>query len=330
MAGTVNFVWNYCCETTREAQRRGAKWPTEFDLNNLMAGSSKELGLLSGTLFAVSRYFADSRQAARKCPSWRSRKGGSLGWIPLKDRRDFRIRPDGAVVLMKRTYRLWHSRTLPADAKIKSASFNEDARGRWYFNTVIEVAEAAPKIGAPVGIDLGLKDLATLSDGRKIETPAFYRQHETRLALAQQRGQKRRVRALHAKVSNCRRHFLHVHSTWIVREHGRVIVGDVSAGQLKQTKMAKSVSDAGWSMFRTMLQYKCLKAGASFEVVNEAWTTQACSDCGSIGGPKGIAGLGMREWRCEDCGASHDRDVNAARNILLGAERRPPDVGMAA
>ena len=207
---------------------------------------------------------------------------------------------------------------------MKTANFCEDSRGRWYFNIQIEVAEATDKIGPSVAIDLGLKDLATLSDGRKIEMPAFYRRHEARLALAQQRGQKRRASVLHAKVKNCRRHFLHQQSTRIVREHGRVIVGDVNAAGLAKTRMAKSVLDAGWSMFREMLRYKALRHGVSFEVADEYLSTQTCSDCGVIGGPKGIAGLGMRQWTCGHCGSSHDRDVNAARNLLAGAERRPP------
>jgi len=142
--------------------------------------------------------------------------------------------------------------------------------------------------------------------------------------LAQQRGQKRRAVALNAKTRNCRRHFLHEQSTRIVREHSRVIVGDVNASSLAQTRMAKSVLDAGWSMFREMLRYKALRHGVSFEVVDESFSTQTCSDCGAIGGPKGIAGLGIRQWDCGHCGSSHDRDVYAARNLLAGAERRPP------
>lgn len=296
-----------------------------------MSGSSAELGVLAETLSVVARVFSESRAAAMQCPRWRSRRKGSLGWIPLKST-SFKITNRGVVTVLKRDYHLWFSRELPADAAIKTASFNEDARGRWYFNIQVEIADGAARNGPAIGIDLGLKDLAALSDGRKIEMPAFYRRHESRLALAQSRGQTRRVRALHAKVSNCRRHFLHEHSTRIAREHGRVIVGDVNASQLKQTSMAKSVSDAGWSMFRTMLQYKCLKAGTSFEVVNEAWTTRTCSACGVIpaGSPKGMSALGMRRWTCEGCGATHDRDVNAARNILLaGAECRPPVAGIA-
>jgi putative transposase len=323
MAGAVNYAWNYCCATQREAQRRrhggtNTRWPSTFDFVRLMTGASGELGIHSDTLGTVARQFVQSRDTHRQCPRWRSRKKGTLGWVPFNAPRAFRIdEASGSIVVLGRTYRLWFSRNIPADAEIKTACFAEDARGRWYFNLQIEVAESATKTGAAVAIDLGLKDLATLSDGRKIEMPAFYRRHEARLALAQQRGQKRCATALHAKTKNCRKHFLHVNSTRIVREHGRVIVGDVNASGLAKTRMAKSVLDAGWSMFREQLRYKALRHGVAFEIVRERLSTQTCSDCGAVGGPKGIAGLGIRHWDCFDCGASHDRDVNAARNLLL-------------
>jgi transposase len=87
--------------------------------------------------------------------------------------------------------------------------------------------------------------------------------------------------------------------------------------------MAKSVLDAGWSTFRTMLQTKSIAAGVLFEEVNEAFSTQTCSDCGCMpeSRPKGIAGLGIREWTCTECGEVHDRDTNAARNILVAGRR---------
>jgi len=101
-------------------------------------------------------------------------------------------------------------------------------------------------------------------------------------------------------------------------------VGDVASSKLVKTKMAKSTLDAGWSQLKTMLEQKCQRAGVVFEVVNERYTTQTCSCCGSIsaGSPKGRAGLRIREWTCVDCGTAHDRDVNAARNILAAGHRR--------
>ena len=101
-------------------------------------------------------------------------------------------------------------------------------------------------------------------------------------------------------------------------------MGDVASAKLVKTKMAKSTLDAGWSSLKTMLEYKSHQAGIVFMEVNESYTTQTCSCCGSIpaSSPKGRAGLRIREWTCSDCGAEHDRDVNAAKNILAAGHRR--------
>src|SRR5262245_43493257 len=102
--------------------------------------------------------------------------------------------------------------------------------------------------------------------------PAFYRRHEAKLALAQQRGQKRRATALHARTRNCSEHLRHQEATRLVREHGRVSVSDVNAAGLAKTRMAKSVLDAGWSMFREQHRYNALSHGVAFQVVSEKWT----------------------------------------------------------
>jgi len=115
---------------------------------------------------------------------------------------------------------------------------------------------------------------------------------------------------------------LHQFSTRLVRGNDTIFVGNVSASALVKTPQAKSVLDAGWSAFRTMLRYKCAFAGATFAEVNEAFSTQDCSVCSARSGPKGIAGLGMRAWICGDCGTVHDRNVNAAKNILAAGRRR--------
>ena len=125
-----------------------------------------------------------------------------------------------------------------------------------------------------------------------------------------------RVRARCAKAANRRKDQHHKHSTALVRQYDAIFVGHVNALALAKTRMAQSVLDAGWGMFRTMLRYKCDDAGVWFEEVNEAYSTQSCSCCQSRTGPKGVAGLGIREWACEICGAYHHRDINAAINIL--------------
>jgi IS605 OrfB family transposase len=117
---------------------------------------------------------------------------------------------------------------------------------------------------------------------------------------------------------------LHKFSTQLTENHAAIFVGNVASAKLVKTKMAKSTLDAGWAMFKTMLEYKSHQAGIVFEEVNEAYTTQTCSCCGRIptSSPKGRAGLRIREWTCSNCGSVHERDVNSARNILAAGHRR--------
>jgi IS605 OrfB family transposase len=130
------------------------------------------------------------------------------------------------------------------------------------------------------------------------------------------------VKAIHARIANRRKDFLHQLSTRIAREYGAIFVGNVNASALAKGQHSKSVLDAGWSTFRTMLRYKCDDAGVWFDEVDEAFSTQTCSCCASRTGPKGVAGLGIREWTCIHCETTHDRDRNAARNILaVGRDR---------
>jgi IS605 OrfB family transposase len=330
-ARAVNFVWNFCCQTDKEAHSRWksgrpVKRPSAFDLANLCRGVTKELGLHSDTIDAVCRKFADARHACfPKTPRFRSKKR-NLDWVPFSNFKRPAKLEGGKLTVMRRDYRLWLSRNIPENATAKTFEFSTDSRGRWYVNIQIEISEAEKREGASVGIDLGLNTLATLSNGEKIEHPRYYRASEKKLALFQSRGQKARARAMSAKIANQRKHFLHVVSTKIVRDNAEIYVGDVSSSKLAKTNMAKSTLDAGWSMLRTMLQYKSIATGAKCEIVSERWTSQVCSCCGAISrnSPKGMGGLGIRQFECAECGTVHDRDHNAALNILVvGAERRP-------
>ncbi|UGQ47154.1 RNA-guided endonuclease InsQ/TnpB family protein [Massilia endophytica] len=315
-ARTVSFVWNYCNDRQKDALRFGRPWLTGFDLNNLTTGSSKELGLHSGVINAVCEQFAKSRAQHRR-PYLRYRSRKSLGWVPMKGR-DLH-REGNAFRFAGNTFRVFYSRPLP-EGKIRDGScFAQDRRGNWFLNIVIEVAEPPIRpLGQGVGIDLGLKDFAVLSNKERIDAPGFYRKAEAALAVAQRAHKRRRVKAIHARTARQRLDFLNKRSVELVRAFDHIAVGSINAGGLAQTGLAKSVLDAGWSTFRKMLAYKAIRHGVRYVEVSERFTTQTCSTCGALpdSRPKGIAGLGIREWTCSDCETVHDRDVNAAINIL--------------
>jgi IS605 OrfB family transposase len=235
----------------------------------------------------------------------------SLGWVPFKiGTVKYKA---GQIEFAGHKLSLWDSYGL-SNHDLRGGSFSQDSRGRWYINLSVAV-DTKPSLGTTaVGIDLGLRTAITVSNGQTFEGRT-YRASERKLAIAQRARKKRQVRALHAKIKNQRKDGLHKFSTALVQQNAAIFVGDVSSAKLVKTKMAKSTYDAGWAMFKTMLEYKASQAGVIFEIVNERYSTQTCSQCGSVEGPKGAAGLGVRQWRCS-CGVDHDRDVNAAKNIV--------------
>lgn len=331
-ARSVNFVWNFCNETQKHALKWNKRWPSGIDLNYLTIGSSKELGIHSGTVNAVCEQYAKSR-AQHKRPYLRWRGSKSLGWVPLKGR-DMREHRDGFLFHGK-LFRVFKSRDLPKDAKIKDGTnFSRDASGNWYLNVAVEISEAEQKTGVAVGIDLGLETFAALSDGSLIEHGREYRKLEPELAKAQRANKKQKARSIQAKVAAKRKDFLHKLSTKLCQSYASIAVGNVNAGGLAKTILAKSVLDASWSSFRRMLAYKAIRHGARYAEVNEAFTSQTCSCCGARPrtGPKGVAGLAIRRFECSECGGSLNRDVNSARNILAisGFGREAPVVGIPA
>lgn len=331
-AWAANQVWNFCVETQRKSQRlwkqgsANARWLSNYELQKLAAGSSKELGLHSKSIGEICRFFSNARDERRAAPAFRVSGGSrrSLGWVPFRSSDPRGLQIDGnSVTYLGKRYRFFgaHRRILPA--VVKNGSFKQDARGRWYVCFAVDVEANRLTGGGEIGIDLGLKTLAVTSEGEEVVHLRHYRHYQEALAKAQRAGNKKRVAAIHAKIANARKDHHHKATTKIARENKLIVVGDVSVAKLRKTRMAKSVLDAGWSQFKTMLEYKAGLHRATFEVVNESWTSVSCSSCGARSGPQGQKGLRIREWVCEVCGSVHDRDINAAKNILaLSAQRR--------
>jgi putative transposase len=327
LAREVNTLWNYINEVSYKAAKpysgKGV-WLSGYDLQKLVAGATKEgLNIPSQTLQQVCEEYATRRKQFKKAKlRWRvsnpKSPKKSLGWIPFK--KGAVAYKGGQVRFAGRLLSLWDSYGLSA-FELRGGNFSQDSRGRWYLNVCVQV-ECAKSVGTTaVGIDLGMKEAAVCSDGQRVEG-RFYRKLEEKLSVAQRAKKKDRARAIHAKIANQRKDMLHKLSTRLVQGNAAIFVGNVSSAKLVKTTMAKSTLDAGWSMFKTMLEYKSHQAGVVFEEVNEAWTTQTCHECGSIAGPKGQTGLNERNWVCPDCGTEHDRDINAALNIrAVGLDR---------
>ena len=313
MGYAVNFCWNFCNQSNIERWSKFRKTFSDFDLNKLTAGCAKDLGLHSQSVQAVCEEYAKARKQFKKVKlNWRSRKR-SLGWIPFKASG---VKVEGDTITYGgRKFKFWLSR--PMDGKIRFGSFAQDSKGHWFVNLVVESKpETRPTTGKEVGCDLGLKTLATLSDGVELSRENLTRTFEEQLAKAQRARKKKRVTAIHAKIKNKRKDWNHKATTRLVQEYDKIMVGNVSSKKLMKTRMAKSVADAGWSDFKLMLVYKAISLGVEVKEVNESWSTVTCSACSAKSGPRGLRELAVREWVCSNCGSVHNRDVNAAKNIL--------------
>ena len=201
--------------------------------------------------------------------------------------------------------------------------------GRWYASLTVEREDkpvTKPPKGGAVGVDLGIKALATLSDGTVFENPRYLRKSERRLKRAQKalsrktRGSKRRAKArakvarIHAHVANQRQDAIHKATTWLTGTYSDICIEDLNvAGMVKNHHLAKAVSDAAFAEFRRQLEYKTAKTGARLHVVDRWFaSSKTCSKCGRV---KAKLSLSERVYTCDGCGLVIDRDLNAAINI---------------
>lgn len=209
---------------------------------------------------------------------------------------------------------------------------SRDPDGRWFVTFAVDVE--APPANAPTGdmagVDVGLTDFAVLSTGERVPHPRHMERHERRLKRYQrrlarcQRGSanrtkaKRRVARCHSRVRDARRDFLHKTSSDLIRRFDAVAVEDLNvAGMLRNRSLAKAISRTGWGEFRTLLTYKAHRDGRTLAVVDRWYpSSKTCSACGHL---LAALSLGTRHWTCPTCGTRHDRDVNAAKNIMVAA-----------
>lgn len=220
------------------------------------------------------------------------------------------------------------SRTIPKAAKVTTVTVSKDAAGRYFVSLLCDDAVSPkPEVTGKVGIDLGLTHFAILSTGEKIAAPNTFRKNEEKLAKLQRRLAKKtkgsanrkmaklKVAKLHAKITDSRKDFLHKLSTRLVNENQVIAIETLAVSNMqKNHNLAKSIADASWSEFVRQLEYKSLWYGRELVGIDRWYpSSKRCFDCGHT--VKKMP-LNVREWTCPECGTIHDRDINAARNVL--------------
>ncbi|MEU6527384.1 RNA-guided endonuclease TnpB family protein [Streptomyces sp. NPDC046924] len=334
--GCVRLVYNKALEERTRAwygeQRRISyvqssaaltEWKKTGELAFLAEVSSVPL---QQALRHLQTAFANFFAKRAKYPRYKSRKKSRASAEYTRSAFAWR---DGKLTLAKMTEPLdirW-SRPLPQGAEPTTVTVSRDSAGRWFVSMLVEDTIApAPATGAAVGLDAGITSLVTLSTGEKIANPRHERRDRARLAKAQRelsrkaKGSanrakaRRKVARVHARIADRRRDFLHKLSTRLVRENQTVVIEDLTVRNLmKNGRLARAISDAAWTDLRMMLEYKCAWYGRELVMVDRWFpSSKLCGACGTV---REKLPLNVREWTC-GCGTVHDRDVNAARNIL--------------
>lgn len=238
------------------------------------------------------------------------------------------------------------SRTIPKASRVSSVTVSCDTAGRYFISmlTEVDVVQKAP-VAKTVGLDLGVHDTVITSDGEKIANPRFTQQGATRIAKLQrtlsrkQKGSRnrkkvqRKLARAHAHITDSRRDHLHKLSSTLIDKNHVIVLEDLQVKAMmssaqgtqqhpgknvrQKAGMNRAIADVGWGELRSMLEYKAAWCGRELIVIDKWFpSTQLCSDCGDRSGPTGRTQLNVRSWTCSKCNSHHDRDVNAARNIL--------------
>ncbi|MGB3511185.1 MAG: RNA-guided endonuclease TnpB family protein [Microcoleaceae cyanobacterium] len=338
--GCCRYVWNQSLAYCNQLYANSIKKPSNSELQKLFITQvKKELVWLKDVastplqqslndLDKAYKNFFDSCTGKRKGikvkpPRFKSRKSRQAARFVGAN---YKVGQDKIYLLKVGKVKIVWSR--PLTSKPTSVTIIRDSANRYFASFVVEInPEPLPKTNNSTGIDLGISTFATLSNGDKFEAPRPLKKNLKKLAKFQRKlsrkqiGSKRRNQArlrvakLHARIKDIRTDFLHKLSTELVRKYDTIVLEDLNvSGMVRNRKLAKAISDLGWRQFRTLTEAKCEKYGREFRVIDR-WeaTTRKCSCCGFKGGKKD---LGVREWTCLNCATFHDRDINAAINIL--------------
>jgi IS605 OrfB family transposase len=348
--GCARVVWNDGLRLRQDAYEAGRPYVSDVDVQRAVITAAKRtperawLAEVSSVVLVQSvndlhrayrNYFNDlARVKAARASGNKAKLGVRRPRFKTKHddqavrltRNGFAVRPNGWLYVAKvGDIKVRWSR--PLSAVPSSVTVTRDGAGRYHASFVVEVAaEPLPAIETAVGLDLGLACFAALSTGEQLDNPRWLRTRQARLRRAQralsrkQNGSanrakaRRKVARLHAQVADARRDFHHQLSTRLIRENQAVCVETLNVAGLGRSNLAKSIHDAGWGQFTRMLVEKADRHGRTLVKVDQWYpSSQLCSACGVKDGPKPLK---VRAWTCTACGAAHDRDINAALNLL--------------
>jgi len=327
-------LWNDLLEHSKETYRNFEKFPTRNSLQLMV----KNTGLFSQTSQEIAhriengiwRYVKLRKAGNTKAgfPRFKSMdKMKSLNYpqFGFSLGKKLKVTPFGEIPIV------WHREI---KGKIKTLTLKREASGKWFACFAVEETPnvKASNGGARIGIDLGLKNLATLSDGSVVENPRFIRKQEEKVAFLsrklsqKKKGSRNRKKAKmllaieHEKLKDTRRDFLHRLSRNLVNAYSFIALEDLASQELAEQNYGKQINDAGWGELANMLRYKAESAGCEVMFVNPKDTTKTCCICGNIMDMP----LSVREYDCQLCGNNMDRDLNASYNILKRATGGTP------
>lgn len=355
--GSVRLLWNQMLAMQNERYSNGGSYVGRFAMNNIIPALKKEYPWLekveSTSLQNVNndldKAFKNLFEKRARKPRFKRKSDLSQSFTITCVNNNIQVIDEHHIKIPKLKYVYYRSSGIPK-GKIKSITIKHQASGKYYASISMEVEDRVTltKTGKSCGIDLGLKDLVILDDGTKLPLPRFDKQLEDKLHYWQRLASRRLLRAkevikakdnelqltdfknyqkarqmvakIHEHIANQRYDYLHKLSTWLVSSYDVIVLEDLHVKiMVKNHKLARAISNAGWHKLVEMLKYKCKQNNKTLITVDPSYTSQTCNNCGYVNNRMGYNRYGwlkVRKWQCPECNTLHDRDINASKNIL--------------